>query len=469
MVKGEDKTGLKPPVRLGEPLELVIDNLTHSGEGVGRYQGFTVFVPCALPGERVLAEVISLKPTYCRALLKQVVAAAGCRANPSCPAYADCGACQLQHLDYPTQLQQKRQWVVDALQRIGKLGDVQVHPTLPMAEPWRYRNKAQFPVSLSKGRIVAGAFRQRTHQVIDVEDCIIQHPLNSRILQQVKQLAEQYRQTPYDEGTGQGLLRHVLVRVGFHTEEALAVLVTTAEPFAGKEELAAELMQRVPELVGVVQNINRRRSNVVLGDEMVLLAGRDYLMDELGGLKFRISPGSFWQVNPLQTEVLYATALQYAGLTGQETVIDAYCGIGSISLYLARHARQVIGVEVVAAAVTDARRNAQLNGINNARFFTGEAEQVIPWLYQANGVKADVIVVDPPRAGCDQRLLETIAAMEPQRVVYVSCNPSTLARDLAYLSRNGFAVREVQPVDMFPHTTHVECIVQIKRAETRMG
>ncbi len=465
MTKRNARTDRTPPLRVGDQLELDIDNLSHSGEGVGRYLGFTVFVPGALPGERVLADVISMKPTYGRALISRIVTEAKERTNPSCPIYAECGACQLQHLDYPSQLKHKQQWVMDALARIGKLGHVQVNETLPMEEPWRYRNKAQFPVSSCDGQIVAGAFRQRSHQVIDVDHCHIQHPLNGQVLQQVKRLAGEFSLTPYDEHTGQGLLRHVLVRVGFRTREALTVLVTTAESFAVREEFASRLMAQVPELVGVVQNINSRRTNVVLGEKMVLLAGRDHLMDELGGLKFRISAGSFWQVNPLQTEALYRTALQYAGLTGQETVIDAYCGIGSISLYLAQQARQVIGVEVVAAAVADARRNAKLNGIKNARFITGEAEKVIPWLHQANGIKVDVIVVDPPRAGCNQQLLRTIAEMGPQRVVYVSCNPSTLARDLAFLSQNGFQVRELQPVDMFPHTSHVETVVLMSRAK----
>lgn len=462
---GSTKPHTTMPAAVGDRVNLSIDGLTHAGEGVGRHQGYTVFVPGALPGDQVQAQVISVKPTYARALLEQVLQPAATRISPVCPVYADCGACQLQHLDYGAELLQKRQWVVDALTRIGGLTDVPVHATLSMQEPWRYRNKAQFPVGLSDDRVVAGGFRQRSHQVIDVQDCLIQHPLSSRVLQAVKQLAESERLSIYDERSGQGLLRHVLVRVGFQSGEALAVLVTNGEAFPAKQEFATKLMQQVPELVGVVENINRRRTNVVLGEEMLLLAGRDYLGDTIGGLRFRISARSFFQVNPIQTEVLYRTALQYAGLTGKETVIDAYCGIGTISLFLAAHAKQVIGVEVVAPAIADAKQNAELNGIENARFIVGEAEQVIPWLHQSSGVEADVIVVDPPRAGCDQRLLETIAAMRPERIVYVSCNPSTLARDLAYLSQHGFAVKEAQPVDMFPHTAHVETVVLMSRVK----
>lgn len=459
------KHSSRPSIAVGEQISLAIEGLTHDGEGVGRHLGFTVFVPGAVPGDLVSARVISLKPAYGRALLENVAQAAPTRVSPSCPVYADCGACQLQHLDYGAELKQKRQWVVDALLRIGKLKDVSVHDTLAMAEPWRYRNKAQFPLGQQDGRIVAGGFRQRSHQVIDVEDCLIQHPLNNRVLQQVKQLAEAFHLSTYDETNGQGLLRHVLVRTGFQTGEALAVLVTTGEQSAKKEQLAAELMRRVPELVGVVENINCRRTNVILGDQTVLLAGRDYLEDELGGLRFRVSARSFFQVNPLQTEVLYCTALKYAGLTGKETVIDAYCGIGTISLFLASHAKEVIGVEVVAEAIADAKLNAELNGIKNARFIVGEAEKVIPWLYRTSGLRADVMVVDPPRAGCDEKLLEMMAIMRPERVVYVSCNPSTLARDLNYLDHHGFSVREVQPVDMFPHTTHVEIVCLLERVK----
>ena len=451
------------PIRIGESIELSITGLTNNGEGVGKYQGFTVFVPGALPGDRVLAEVISMKKTYGRALIKSVVDPSPERIAPTCPVFGECGACQLQHLGYQASLSYKRQWVVDALERIGKLSGVTVHPTLPMENPWRYRNKAQFPVALDGERLIAGCFRQRSHQVIDLDDCLIQHSISNRLLQTVKQLTVEFGLPPYDEITGEGLLRHVLIRVGFRSGEALAVLVTTAAPFPARQEMAQELMQQVPELVGVVQNINPRRTNVILGEKMVLLAGRDYLIDELGGLKFRISAGSFFQVNPLQTEVLYQTALDYAALTGQETVIDAYCGIGSISLFLAQAAKEVIGVEVVAAAVRDAQASAELNGIRNARFITGEAEQVIPFLYQTTGTRADVIVVDPPRSGCDEELLTTIARMQPQRVVYVSCNPSTLARDLAYLSQQGFQVQEVQPVDMFPQTVHVECVTLMSR------
>ncbi len=452
------------PLHVGEFVQLEIERLTSEGEGVARDQGFTVFVPGALPGDQVEAKVISTKPKYGRALPNRIIKAAKERVAPLCPVYDTCGACQLQHLAYDAQLEHKRQWVVDALERIGKLTGVIVHPTLPMQEPWRYRNKAQFPVGLLAERIVAGCYRQRTHQVVDIDDCLIQHPISARVLQAVRELARAHGLSIYDEQTGTGLLRHVLVKVGFRTQEALAVLVTTAAPFPRREQLAEELMRQVPELVGVVQNINNRHTNVILGDKTIALAGRDYLMDQLAGLKFRISARSFYQVNPLQTEVLYQKVLDHAALTGRETVIDAYCGIGTISLFLARQAKQVIGIEIVEAAIVDAKRNAALNDIDNAKFIVGQAETMMPRLYE-EGLRPDVIVVDPPRAGCAEPLLEAIVKMHPQRVVYVSCNPTTLARDLAYLSHNGFAVQEVQPVDMFPHTGHVETVVLMSRAK----
>lgn len=450
------------PLHVGESIQLNIERLTSDGEGVGLHHSFTVFVPGALPGDQVEAEVISVKPRYGRALPRNIVKASQQRVAPLCPVYAACGACQLQHLAYDAQLKQKRQWVIDALERIGKLSDITVHPTLPMRDPWRYRNKAQFPVAFAKGDVVAGCYRQRTHEVVDIDDCSIQHPLSVQVLQVVKSLARAYGLSIYDEQVGTGLLRHILVKVGFHTNEVLVVLVTTAEPFTNSRQLAAELMQQIPQVVGVVQNTNDRRTNVILGDKTLTLAGRDYLVDQLGDLKFRISARSFYQVNPLQTEVLYQKALDYATLTGQETVIDAYCGIGTISLFLARQAKRVIGIEIVEAAIADANRNAELNGIGNVEFIVGQAEKEMPRLYR-EGLRPEVIVVDPPRAGCDEQLLAAMVKMQPERIVYVSCNPTTLARDLAYLNQNGFAVQEVQPVDMFPHTGHVECVVLITR------
>ncbi len=454
--------GEKPLFVVGESVELIIDGLTAGGEGVARHRGFTIFVPRALPGDRVRAEIISLKPSYGRALLKELLSPAGDRVGPPCPFYEACGGCQLQQLSYESQLNHKRQWVIDALQRIGKLENVRVHETLPMADPWHYRNKAQFPVGQVAGNIVAGPYRRRSHEIVPIDDCLIQHPISSRLIDSIQKFAVSRGLTAYDESTGKGLLRHILIRFGFRTGEALAVLVTAAEPFPEAGEFAEILLKEFPELVGVVRNINPRRTNVILGEKTLTLAGRDYLIDELGGLKFRISARSFYQVNPVQTEKLYEIALNYADLKGLETVIDAYSGLGTIALFLARRAKKVIGIEVNKDAIADARQNAVLNQIENVEFITGRAEMIMPRLYR-EGLRPDVIIVDPPRAGCAEPFLKAIAEMEPSRVIYVSCNPATLARDLAYLDRRGFRVREVQPVDMFPHTGHVETVALIYR------
>lgn len=450
------------PLERGQVVSVAVDGLGHSGEGVGRCQGLTVFVPGAVPGDLVEATISDVKKNYARAALRQVVKASPHRVAPPCPVVGECGGCPLQQIAYPAQLELKRQQVVDALCRLGKLEDVPVHPTLGMETPWHYRNKAQFPVGSGGGRVIAGFFAPGTHRIVDIEQCEIQHPLGIQIMQVVKDLAQRCHVPIYDERTHKGVLRHVLVRVGRHTGEAMAVLVTNGPAFPKGKRIAAELLERVPALVSVVQNINPERTNVVLGRENRVLAGRDHIIDKIGDLSFAISPVSFFQVNPVQTEVLYGKALEYADLTGGETVLDIYCGIGTISLFLARQAREVIGIEVVPPAVENARENAERNGIRNVRFICGDAAQEMPALAR-EGVRADVIVVDPPRKGCDRSVLEAMAAVGPKRIVYVSCNPASLARDLAILAELGYRTVEAQPVDMFPHTAHVETVVLMSR------
>lgn len=450
------------PVRPGQEISVTVHGLGSSGEGVARFEGLTIFVPGGAPGDRLLARVEEVKKNYARAALVAVEEPSPDRVAPPCPVVAECGGCQLQHIAYGAQLRLKRQQVVDALERLGKLSGVTVHPTLGMDDPWRYRNKAQFPMGYRSGRVIAGFFAPGTHRIVDIERCDIQHPLGNRIMAEVKALAGRHGVRIYDERTHSGVLRHVLARVGRGTGEAMAVLVTNGPDFPHGEEIARALMDRIPELVSVVQNINPARTNVVLGRESRVLAGRAYITDYIGDLEFNISPVSFFQVNPAQTEVLYGKALEYAGLTGGETVLDLYCGIGTISLFLARQAREVIGIEWVEEAVDDARENALLNGVQNVRFIAGDAAVEMPRLAE-EGVRADVIVLDPPRKGCDEPVLEAIAAVAPRRVVYVSCNPASLARDLGRLAGMGYRTVEVQPVDMFPHTAHVECVARIEK------
>ena len=471
------RTTTDVPVRKNDEVTLDIIGLTQDGEGVGRADGFTLFVQGALPGERIKAKVLKVKKQYGYAKMLELLQASPDRVEAPCPIYRQCGGCQLQHLDYAAQLAWKRQHVIDSLTRIGKLrvadvaGEgVVVHPTIGMAEPWRYRNKAQVPIGMAladmadgaAGSLIGGFYARGSHRIIDMDACVIQHERNDEAVRLVKALGTRLGIRAYDETTGRGLLRHVVVRTGFATGETMVCLVTNGTRIPRVDELVEGIRRALPDVRSIVQNVNTRNTNVIFGDETRVLWGSDVIHDELDGIRFAISARSFYQVNPAQTVALYRKAVEYAGLTGRETVIDAYCGIGTISLFLARRAGKVYGVESVPEAVEDARRNAALNGIANASFEVGLAEEVIPRWREA-GIAADVIVVDPPRKGCDAQLLDTIVRMRPKRVVYVSCNPATLARDLAVLEAGGFRTVEVQPVDMFPHTGHVECVVLLVR------
>jgi len=490
------RTTTDVPVRKNDEVTLDIIGLTQDGEGVGRADGFTLFVQGALPGERVRAKVLKVKKQYGYAKMLELLQASPDRVEAPCPIYRQCGGCQLQHMDYAAQLAWKRQHVIDSLTRIGKLrvadaagaaeaaGDaggaggvvadgVVVHPTIGMDEPWRYRNKAQVPIGMAQadmadgaaGSLIGGFYARGSHRIIDMDACVIQHERNDESVRVVKRIGTRLGIRAYDETTGRGLLRHVVVRTGFVTGETMVCLVTNGTRIPRVDELVEGIRRALPDVRSIVQNVNTRNTNVIFGDETRVLWGSDVIYDELDGLRFAISARSFYQVNPAQTVALYRKAVEYAGLTGRETVIDAYCGIGTISLFLARRAGKVYGVESVPEAVEDARRNAALNGIANASFEVGLAEEVIPRWREA-GIAADVIVVDPPRKGCDAKLLDTIVRMRPKRVVYVSCNPATLARDLAVLEAGGFRTMEVQPVDMFPHTGHVECCVSLVRKQS---
>ncbi|WP_241236380.1 23S rRNA (uracil(1939)-C(5))-methyltransferase RlmD [Brevibacillus marinus] len=469
-----------PPVAVGQIVDVEVTGLTHEGAGVGRYQGYTLFIAQALVGERVRVRVEHVKKNYGFARLLQILEPSVQRVAPPCPVFDRCGGCSLQHLEYEAQLRHKRQIVADNLQRIGGFtvaaegdgasgraaaGDaVIVHPTIGMAEPWRYRNKAQVPIGEQDGGLVGGFYAERSHTIIDIDQCLIQHEASDAVVRVVKRTAARLGITPYDEEQHTGLLRHVVTKVGAKTGEIMVVLITTEEFIPQRELLIEAIRREVPGVTSIVQNINPERTNVIFGRKTIPLWGRDVIYDYIGSVKFAISARSFYQVNPVQTEILYEKTLQYAGLTGNETVIDAYCGIGTISLFLAQQAAHVYGVEIVPEAIADARRNAEQNGIGNVTFAVGAAEEVIP-AWKEQGITPDVIVVDPPRKGCDEALLTAILQMRPKRVVYVSCNPATLARDLKLLA-TGYVVKEVQPVDMFPHTGHVEVTVRLERKDT---
>jgi 23S rRNA (uracil1939-C5)-methyltransferase len=456
-------TAATPVVKNGEYIADII-GIGHEGEGVGRVNGFTLFIQGALPGEKVRAKVMKLKKQFGYAKLLEVLESSADRVEPPCPVYKQCGGCQLQHLSYEAQLVWKRQSVVDSLERIGKLNmdGITVHPTLGMSDPWRYRNKAQVPLGNSEGGLIAGFYATGSHRIIDMNECLIQHDDTNQIVQEVRRIAGSLGITAYDEERDTGLLRHVVVRVGFATGEIMVVLVLNGDKLPHEKQLVEGILAVVPGVASVCLNVNREKTNVIFGRKTKVLWGAEVIYDSIGDVKFAISARSFYQVNPVQTEVLYGKALAYAELTGVETVIDAYCGIGTISLFLAQQARKVYGVEIVPEAIEDARKNAELNGISNVEFVVGAAEEVMP-KWQEQGVRGDVVVVDPPRKGCDQALLDAIIAMQPERVVYVSCNPATLARDLRVLEDGGYRTVEVQPVDMFPHTVHVECCVSLVR------
>ncbi|MBC1359743.1 23S rRNA (uracil(1939)-C(5))-methyltransferase RlmD [Listeria booriae] len=449
------------PVKKNDCLDVVFEDLTHDGNAVAKIDGYPIFVPQGLPDEIAQIKVLKTNKNYGFGKIIELTKESADRVTPPCLVYSQCGGCQLQHLSYDGQLRMKQKQVAQVMKRIGKQ-DVEVLPTLGMENPWNYRNKAQVPVGFVNGRLVAGFYQQRSHQIIDMNTCLIQQEENNEVIQTARAIFAKYYVEPYDETTRKGVLRHLMTRFATTTGELMLVIVTTKLDFPNKAEILAELQQSIPELTSLVQNVNTANTNVIFGEQTVVLAGREYIMDTIHGISFAISARSFYQVNPEQTEILYAEALKLAGLTGEETVIDAYCGIGSISLCLAKVAKHVYGVEIVPQAIEDARANAKLNKMDNVTFAVGKAEEVIPeWFKQ--GIKADVLVVDPPRKGCDDALLQTILKMKPKRVVYVSCNPATLARDMLVLTEGGYEAKMVQPVDMFPQTTHVECVTVLER------
>ncbi|MBQ3452040.1 MAG: 23S rRNA (uracil(1939)-C(5))-methyltransferase RlmD [Selenomonadaceae bacterium] len=451
-----------------------IHGLGSSGEGVGKLDNLAVFVEGALPGEEVLIEIETRKKNYAVGRLVEVVKNSPERVEPFCPLYKNCGGCQLQHMSYAAQLKWKRQQVVDAVERIGKLGGIKIFETLGMENPLRYRNKMQFPVGKAmrnaqcvvrndsgrgKDELVIGCYARGSHKIIDTTSCLIQNAGNDKILAAVRAVAKKFNLQPYDEDTHKGFLRHVMSRVGCNGE-LMIVLVTATKNFPNEKNFVRALLKEIPNVTSIQQNVQTFRNNVILGRDTKILYGKPTIHDKIGGLSFNISARSFFQVNTAQAEVLYKTAQDFAELRGNETIIDAYCGTGTISLFMAKKARKVVGVEVVSSAVADAKKNSRENNIRNAEFIVGDALNVLPKIFDA-GVYAEVVIVDPPRAGCDRKVLETFAAMKPEKIIYVSCNPATLARDLKILDELGYRTKKIQPVDMFPFTSHVESVAQI--------
>lgn len=448
-----------------ELVEIEVIDLGENGEGIGKIDGYTVFIHGGIPGDTVDVQIIKAKKQYAIGRVTNIVKESPFRINPECK-YADrCGGCQMQYIDYEAQIKIKKDIVTSAIERIGGFTDIEVNDVLKMENPRAYRNKSQYPVRRENHEVKIGFYRQRSHDVVDINECMVQHELVNDMMQTVRELITEYQTSIYNEEKHKGFLRHIVVRISHKTDDIMLIFVTN-KPNETYDvhitEISKKLSEKYPQIKSFIQNINSSKGNRVMGYENITILGDDKITDYIKELKFELSPMSFLQVNPLQTEVLYDTALNMLNISKEDTVFDIYCGIGTISLFLAKHAKKVYGVEVVDVAIEDAKRNAVVNKLDNTEFITGKAEDVIPRLY-SEGTTADIVVLDPPRKGCEEAVLNSILDMEPKMICYVSCKPSTLARDLKILSAK-YDLLEVQPVDLFPHTTHVETVVKLKLA-----
>ena len=493
---------VKAPYNKNEIVTVTVTDMGSGGEGIGRtQQGYTLFIKDAVIGDTVTARIMKANKSYGFARLEEVLVPSAGRAEPLCPLYRKCGGCQIQAMSYAFQLDYKYRKVREDLIRIGGFPEASVdacmRPAVGMEDPWRYRNKEQVPVGTDKeGKFVTGFYAGRTHSIVPMRDCLLGREENARILETVLSYMEQYRVPAYEESSGSGMIRHILIRNGIYTNQVMVCIVAAADRLPREDALVSALRE-LPGMASISLNTNKEKTNVILGRKVRTLWGSDVIEDDLfirqvryekpspgsadretavftdteEKVRFRISPLSFYQVNPRQTEKLYSLVLHLAELTGKEVVWDLYCGVGTISLFLAGRAGQVYGVEIIPAAIEDARRNAALNHIDNARFYVGKAEEVLPDYVKEQEErgqlgKVDLIVVDPPRKGCDPVCLDTILKIRPEKVIYVSCDPATLARDLKILCEGGYGLRTVQPVDQFPQTSHVECVVLMSRKDT---
>lgn len=470
------------PIEKNEEYIVEIKSLGFQGEGIAKIDNYTIFVQGALIDEKVKIRIVKAKKNFAYGKLIEILEASKDRRDPVCSIYKKCGGCSLQHLSYEAQLEFKKNRVKDSLERIGKLNisdqlpvassqleneisdnydGVVIYDTIGMKDPYKYRNKVQLPVGEENGKINIGFYAPRSHNIIDMDTCCIQDEVGEKVVALTKEWMKKYNVRPYNESNNSGIVKHIMIRRGFNTKEVMVVIVTRVRDLPYKEEFVELISKNIDGITSIIQNMNLKKTNVVLGERNITLFGKDYISDYIGEFKFNISPLSFFQVNPVQTESLYSKVLEYASLTGEEVVFDAYCGTGTISLFLSQNAKKVYGVEIVDTAIENAKVNAKENNIKNAEFIVGKSEEVIPELIE-KGIKADVVVVDPPRKGCDRVLLEAIGKMKPERVVYVSCDPGTLARDLGVLEELGYRTLKVQPVDMFPQTGHIECVVKLE-------
>ncbi|OFI07483.1 23S rRNA (uracil-C(5))-methyltransferase RlmCD [Clostridium acetireducens DSM 10703] len=459
----------KVPVEKGKCYNLYITSMGYKGEGVGKIDDFTVFVKNAIVGEKVKVKITKVNKRYAFGELLKIENYSPYRVKPKCQTYNNCGGCNIQHINYNAQLNLKKKRVEEVLTRIGNI-DVSgnekniVKDVIGMKNPYNYRNKIQLPIGKNNNKVSIGFYKEGTHDIVDLKKCYIQDEDADKIINIVKKWIIEFNINVYNEVEDSGLIRHIMIRKGFKTKEIMVVIVTRENNLPYKKELINLLRDNVDDIKSIIQNVNNKNTNVILGEKCETLWGEDFIVDYIGNFKFNISPLSFFQVNPIQTEVLYNKVLEYANLTGNEIVFDAYCGTGTISLFLSQKAKKVYGVEIIPQAIENANINSKENNVNNVEFIVGKSEEIIPQLIK-KGIKANVVVVDPPRKGCESNLLETISSMNPKKIVYVSCDPATLARDLNILSNFEYIVKEIQPVDMFPQTSHVETCVLLYNKE----
>ncbi|MGD7054030.1 23S rRNA (uracil(1939)-C(5))-methyltransferase RlmD [Sutcliffiella horikoshii] len=447
-------------MKVGQTFPLTIKRLGINGEGVGYFKKQVVFVPGALPEEVVVAEVTDVKNKFAEAKIKKIRSKSPHRTTPPCPIYEQCGGCQLQHLKYDQQLTLKRDIVIQSLERHTKLNvsKLDIKPTLGMEDPWYYRNKSQFQVGKQKEKVIAGLYGANSHKLIDIDNCIVQHSATTEVTNTVKKILQDFNIPVQNEKKGQPSVRTIMTRVGFSTGEIQVVLITTDEKLPRKQLVVEEIQKRLPKVKSIMQNVNGKKTSLIFGEETIHLSGEKVIQETLGDVSFELSARAFFQLNPVQTVKLYDLVKKAAQLTGKEKVVDAYCGVGTIGLWLAEGAGEVRGMDTIAESIEDAKENAKRHGYTNMKYVAGKAEKWLPrWVKE--GWRPDTIVVDPPRTGLDETFMKTVLDVEPKNFVYVSCNPSTLAKDIQFLSRK-YKVDWIQPVDMFPQTAHVESVVR---------
>lgn len=438
----------------------IIDN-GFEGEGIAKIENYTIFIPGAIKGEKIKILIVKVNSSHAFGKIIEIIEKSSSRIDSDCSTYKRCGGCNLRHIKYVDTLKLKQNTVQNLVNKTLQ-NKIEVQPTIGMEKPYNYRNKAQYPIGYNKDRIpVIGVYANRTHEIIPIDGCAIQNSISEEIAKFILEFIKLNNISAYDEHSKKGVFRHIVTKVGIHTNEIMCVLVINEKKFKNEEKLVKELVKKFPNIKTIVKNINMKNTNVILGQENIVLYGSGYIQDTLGDYIFKISPLSFYQINPIQTEKLYTIARDVANLSKTDTVLDLYCGIGTIGIFVSKYVNKVYGVEIVKQAIDDAKENAKLNGIDNIEFYCGDVEDVLENLVNKDKIQPNVIFVDPPRKGLDNKTIENILKVKPNKVVYISCNPATLVRDLAKMEEE-YAIKEIQPVDMFPYTSHVECVAVLQ-------